>query len=460
MPVSRDSRLRTLRGQLAELRRRGSSAVFQSPLTEDEVAAFESEIGVRLPADYRSFVLEVSSGEEDTGTAPFLAPRDGLTLLSGGRPGAAFRGDESDGGADVGDDGVLPLMDHGDAEYDCLVLAGPHAGEMWTYGEGGRTPTYARRKRTARPLKFLDWVERHVRDVLSDAPPAVDAQSTDIRLIGLGLTAVPSAVLIASGVEILSVSSNEIAVLPHEIGELAALDTLAVSHNALTELPSTIGRLSRLRELSAGHNQLRRLPDSVTELASLERLMVAGNTLTTLPAGLGALKQLRELQLADNELTNLPDDLDELPALRTLTLTGNPLRQLPAWIARTALHELDLSGLPDLDLEQALTVLADLPSLQTLELGPSSAGVPTALAGLRQIRWLKLIGLSLHDVPDQVLSLESLETLSLDQNQLTSVPDAVLQMPGLTSLVLFSNPITRDELARLRERYPRVEIDA
>ncbi|MFI0721301.1 SMI1/KNR4 family protein [Streptomyces sp. NPDC021224] len=41
---------------------RGHGWVLEDPLTEDEVAELEAQAGIRLPADYRSFLLHVGAG--------------------------------------------------------------------------------------------------------------------------------------------------------------------------------------------------------------------------------------------------------------------------------------------------------------------------------------------------------------------------------------------------------------
>lgn len=480
MATSRTSpskRLAALRKKLAELVARYADAVFLPPLSPEELSAIETKIGTELPEEYRAFLLEVSRGEEDVGAAWLLPPLDGLSCLTpDARPSAPFPFGEKEAtdilqriakrkknddvpALDGPWDGALPLMDHGDADYDCLVLQGPLRGMMWKRWEAGWTPVHVVKKGVAQPLSFLDWVERHVKDILDDAPPPIKPDAKEIDLSGLGLTGVPPAVFQALGVERLALYMNRLTELPPELAKLTALRRLSLSDNALRELPEWIGDLRALQELFLDNNQLAVLPEALGRLAALERLTVTKNRLRGLPDSLGELQRLVELDLRWNALETLGEGIHALPSLRVLKIVDNPLRRLPSWIARTAVEELDLEKLPELDLEQALRVLAALPSLRTLDISPPFRGVPKALAELRQLKWLKLVGLGLQEVPREVLSLQNLEMLSLDQNELTAIPDEVFQMPKLKTLVLFSNPIARDEVARLRERWPGVKIE-
>ncbi|WP_434043547.1 MULTISPECIES: SMI1/KNR4 family protein [Sorangium] len=475
--TSRPKRLAAMRKKLAELVARYADAKFLPPLSAEELDAAEQKIGVELPEDYRAFLVEVSRGEEDTGSAFLLPPEDGLLCLTpDATPAAPFpfgedaveeirrRIAKKKRGADEPAldgpwNGALPLMDHGDGEYDCLVLHGPERGRMWKYWDAGWAPICVVKKGVAEPVPFLDWLEDHIKDLVESAPPPIKPDAKEIRLISLGLMSVPPTVFEAVGAEELVLPTNRIAVLPPELTKLARLRVLSLSDNALRELPAWIGDFRALEQLYLSGNPLGSLPETLGRLGSLQRLSLAKTGLRSLPETFGGLQRLAELDLRWNAIELLPESVDALPALRVLKLLGNPLRRLPSWIARTAVEELELEKLPELDLGQALAVLSDLPALRTLGIYPPHQEVPPSLAGLRQVKWLKLIGLGLSEVPREVLAMEELETLSLDRNQLTAIPDEVFQMPKLTSLVLFSNPIPRDEVARLRERWRHVTID-
>ncbi|MEU8659670.1 SMI1/KNR4 family protein [Actinoplanes philippinensis] len=170
----------------------------EPPLTTDELAELEAQIGLRLPADYRAFVLEAGRG----GTGLFSPRRvDGRwtwtesptrveTLV---RPFAHIRGFLPDGylrerpmiegtpdlWGEVPDDlpedaahgdGLLYLSHLGCALWMTLVMSGPSRGQMWTDrcadGEGFHPEQNADGSR----MTFTDWY-RHRLHAAEAGPP-------------------------------------------------------------------------------------------------------------------------------------------------------------------------------------------------------------------------------------------------------------------------------------------------
>ncbi|MFJ5712901.1 SMI1/KNR4 family protein [Streptomyces sp. NPDC093105] len=119
------------------------------PLPEGEIRAFEASHGIRLPADYRSFVAEVGDGPAGPahGLMPLTVPRADVDddwavdeewrddrrpgrlaepfSLTGPRPGPI--GAPTEGLTR----GTLMLAEDGCAMFFRLVLNGPHAGQIW-----------------------------------------------------------------------------------------------------------------------------------------------------------------------------------------------------------------------------------------------------------------------------------------------------------------------------------------
>ena len=100
----------------------------------------------------------------------------------------------------------------------------------------------------------------------------------------------------------LSLSNNQLTILPAEIGQLTNLQTLYLHQNQLTTLPAEIGQLTNLQTLYLYHNQLTTLPAEIGQLTNLRILYVNNNQLTTLPVEIGQLITLRELWLQNNQL--------------------------------------------------------------------------------------------------------------------------------------------------------------
>ena len=127
----------------------------------------------------------------------------------------------------------------------------------------------------------------------------------------------------------LSLTSNNLANLPEEIGDLTQLIVLRIDDNRLTSLPESIGRLSLLEELQAGQNRLSKLPTSIGLLRKLETLMLNENLLDELPVELGSCQRLTVLSLRKNRLEHLPPEMGHLSRLRVINLSCNRLVHLP-----------------------------------------------------------------------------------------------------------------------------------
>ncbi|MEP0840107.1 leucine-rich repeat domain-containing protein [Coleofasciculus sp. FACHB-64] len=151
----------------------------------------------------------------------------------------------------------------------------------------------------------------------------------------------------------LDLSFNQFASLPPEIGQLHSLTELNLISNKLTSLPAEIGQLHSLENLYLSFNQFASLPPEIGQLHSLTELNLISNKLTSLPAEIGQLHSLENLYLNVNQLASLPAEIGQLHSLRILNLVGNPLVSLPAEIEQ--LHSLTVlylsrNSLPDLSL--------------------------------------------------------------------------------------------------------------
>lgn len=123
------------------------------PLSEEDLLAFESEHGIRLPEEYRCFLALVGNGgagpgyglrplarwsEADVGTLskPFLMPVDAVWDRAEGEDvwlqelGGPDWEDEYNRGAWSPFDGLLTLFHHGCSGYTMLVVTGPGRGRM------------------------------------------------------------------------------------------------------------------------------------------------------------------------------------------------------------------------------------------------------------------------------------------------------------------------------------------
>ena len=103
--------------------------------------------------------------------------------------------------------------------------------------------------------------------------------------------------------------------------------TIALLHPCrLIGIPECVGSLARLQSLTLSHNNIAVLPTGLGRLTALQCLDVRGNQLHVLPAELGQLTSLCELDASENALTAVPASLGQLTSLRTLLLYKNRCR--------------------------------------------------------------------------------------------------------------------------------------
>ncbi|WP_198042118.1 SMI1/KNR4 family protein [Kitasatospora azatica] len=190
-------------------RQQGSGHAFQlePPLSEAEVAAAEDELGVSLPATYRTFLLEVGAGGAGPYYGIFPLRHDGRgwhwiddsgirsdnALLGQAFPSATERArwaEELDAREPVEEDfpndqsylaafrswdaewetlhaamtaGAIRLNHHGCGYYTWLVVTGPERGSLWIdlrAADGPIKPLSAGPNRVDFRDWYLDWLTR------------------------------------------------------------------------------------------------------------------------------------------------------------------------------------------------------------------------------------------------------------------------------------------------------------
>ncbi|XP_036856475.1 leucine-rich repeat-containing protein 28 isoform X3 [Manis javanica] len=104
--------------------------------------------------------------------------------------------------------------------------------------------------------------------------------------------------------------SNNIVVIPEEVGDLKELQTLDISTNRLLTLPERLHLCLSLQYLTVDRNQLRCVPRHLCQLPSLNELSMAGNRLAFLPLDLGRSRELQYVYVDNNiHLKGLPSYL-------------------------------------------------------------------------------------------------------------------------------------------------------
>ncbi|XP_075414014.1 leucine-rich repeat-containing protein 28 isoform X2 [Tenrec ecaudatus] len=104
--------------------------------------------------------------------------------------------------------------------------------------------------------------------------------------------------------------SNNIVVVPEEVGDLKELQTLDISANRLLTLPERLHLCLSLQYLTVDRNHLWCVPRHLCQLPSLNELSMAGNRLAFLPLDLGRSRELQYVYVDNNiHLKGLPSYL-------------------------------------------------------------------------------------------------------------------------------------------------------
>jgi len=127
----------------------------------------------------------------------------------------------------------------------------------------------------------------------------------------------------------LTLSTNDLQVLPESLGNLEKLVTLKLEDNKLESLPSTLGKMADLEEVFAAENFLECLPPSVGWLRKLHTLNIDENDLEDLPPEIGSCRNMKVLSVHGNKLTSLPAELGHISRLAVLNVSSNHIPHLP-----------------------------------------------------------------------------------------------------------------------------------
>ena len=132
------------------------------------------------------------------------------------------------------------------------------------------------------------------------------------------------------------------------------------------------------------------------------------------------------------------EDLALMPYLRTLVINGEQLGDLSYLAGFTKLESLDLSGCRFSP--EALSVLANLPSLTTLKLVDTGLSTIASLEEVQKLTYLDLSGNTIRNL--EVLSdMSDLAYLNLTHNALTSL-DALTPLKNLEELDISFNSVS------------------
>lgn len=148
--------------------------VWEPPMSEKKVAAFEKKHGIRLPEDYRYFITTVAA----SGSQPFYGLEEPGKYMGDkrlpelGKPFAhsldkpvimIYMTEEELEEQDEEEYGFLPICTEGCGMYSILIVNSDDPevyGTVWFFdyaNDFGTAPM--RDEKTGKPFRFLDWLE-------------------------------------------------------------------------------------------------------------------------------------------------------------------------------------------------------------------------------------------------------------------------------------------------------------
>ena len=266
-----------------------------------------------------------------------------------------------------------------------------------------------------------------------------------LNIQGLGLNAVPVAVVQIVSLESIILDHNRISSLPTECCLLTNLKMLSLKHNRITHLTSSIGLLSNLQSLNLQQNELRQFDEALLGLKSIQNLNLSKNHIPQVPTQILLLSKLVILWLSYNdELISIPASMARLTNLTDLRFDHTNVRKIP----------LSFGTLTNL---RCLLMDADFMIEPRPEI--TTAGLPVIMHYLAAYEMFyddqtaDISGYGLLDFPSELMSYQhyltnsvlglSLTVLNISRNRISQLPEIFAQMSQLTVLDLSNNSLNR-----------------
>jgi hypothetical protein len=164
-----------------------------------------------------------------------------------------------------------------------------------------------------------------------------------------------------------------------------------------------------------------------------------------------------KLDLSHKPLTDVADALGSVQALRSLNLRGCPITSLPeALLGAKKLEELLLGACSKLDVQAALTTIAQLPKLKTLALPLSRSLTTLAPLAKLPLRSLTLVGIDVplpKQLPAGIGQLKRLTDLRIEYaDAVASLPKAPADVRALR--LLFHPRFSDDDIRKSAKAQP------
>ena len=222
----------------------------------------------------------------------------------------------------------------------------------------------------------------------------------------------------------LDLSAQGLNEIPEKINAFINLISLDLSDNRVENIDFSELRLSRLERIDFSNNP--GLNSMVVEgiketFPVLKHLNMSRCAIKFFSPEFSKLSSLEELDISDNSIEFLSSDLAKLDKLRYLNVSNNQLSEAHWLTGMWNIENLNISGNPDLNLNNvgaALLFKADLQSL-TFTPSPSVKGIPKTFADL-SVKELILVGGYLGRINTKVCRNESIERVTFQDTEFDS----------------------------------------
>jgi len=199
-----------------------------------------------------------------------------------------------------------------------------------------------------------------------------------------------------SQLESLEISSLDIDTFPEIKTPHPKLKKITLSKNELSVLPTSISNLTALEEFDC-NNPLTSLPASFAQLKNLKQLGLNGNVFNTFPEEIFSLDKLSFLYLSgkykgETKLTDLPDQFNRLPELKELGVEHAGLSTLPKSIA--SLKKLEKANFSFNQFTSFPAALYNNPKLVFVPFTNNPLQWEPFLASVKKIKWSGLFFLN------------------------------------------------------------------
>lgn len=161
---------------------------------------------------------------------------------------------------------------------------------------------------------------------LTQFPPEIFDLADTLEILDLSgnaLSELPDDLYRLHKLRIIFCSNNQFIELPEVLGRCAELSMIGFKANKIRRV-SAKSLPAKLRWLTLTDNEIAALPQEIGDCHYLQKLMLAGNRLQTLPETLANCKRLELIRIAANQLHSFPMWLLSLPRLSWLAYSGNP----------------------------------------------------------------------------------------------------------------------------------------